>query len=308
MRIIQNFSSGKHIKTLPVTDILIWYVGLLSLKQDNHILKLYCKESDVPFLKKWGLFELYDEFDFETLETFVPTIDETNFWSVRKLECIRHEFEVSTETFIYMDTDIIMQAPISFDKDVIVWSPETKSLVYLPWVDFSFPPNYKLPEWLATTDTAYNCGILGFKQKQVFDQYLAEYYNFTTNNPCKLYNLKLNRPDELRCIWACNAEQRILKGLCSYLNLAINYIMDTPEVGISPQGIHFYILRHNWRRIALLTELKQTDLLKPTVELLNKYLLNLLENLPPEALKLFTTNSIDLYNLYYYSSKVLTYI
>ena len=52
MRIIQNFSSGKHIKTLPVTDILIWYVGLLSLKQDNHILKLYCKESDVPFLKK----------------------------------------------------------------------------------------------------------------------------------------------------------------------------------------------------------------------------------------------------------------
>jgi hypothetical protein len=57
-----------------------------------------------------------------------------------------------------------------------------------------------LPEWLYTTETAFNCGILGFKDGATFNSYLTEFYKFTTNNPCKITNYNLRTDSEKRCV------------------------------------------------------------------------------------------------------------
>ena len=63
MKIIQNFSSKKHVKEFPIMDILIWYLGLIKLRAFGYKIKLYCEKKDFEFLKQWGLFDLYDEID-----------------------------------------------------------------------------------------------------------------------------------------------------------------------------------------------------------------------------------------------------
>ena len=166
MKVIHNFSSNKHYTKIPLTDILIWICGLYSLKVYDNTIKLYCKESDIAFLKKYGIYYLYDEIDTSFLESFVSPVDETNFWSIRKLACIENEFSVSKEPFVYMDTDIILNIPLDCPSDVLVWGLEPTGGVYIPLDMLSIPDNYEIPDWLAATNNAYNCGILSFKSKE----------------------------------------------------------------------------------------------------------------------------------------------
>ena len=249
MKVIQNFSSKKHILEYPKVDILIWYVGLLQLKKFGHSLKLYCEKKDLDFLKQWGLLDFYDEIDTEVLAKFKPNINETNFWSVRKLECIRHEFEVSAEKFAYIDTDIIVNRSLEFEDDILVWGPEdNRSGVYLDWKHLSLPKDYILEDWLKNTLAGFNCGILAFKSKEVFNTYLEEYYKFTVDNPCTLKMINLPSENQ-RNSWACTAEQRILKGICVKLNLSIEAFMDEVGIGSCENGIHYFIFRHYWREL-----------------------------------------------------------
>lgn len=247
MKVIQNFSSNAHYTTIPLTDILIWCTGLYNLKSLGHSLKLYCKESDLDFLKKYNLDTFYDEIDISFLQTYKPKINERNFWSVRKLACIENEFNSSTEPFIYVDTDVIINMPLHCPTDLLVWGLEPAGGVYLPWNEFSVPKDYVLPEWLEKTQDAYNCGVLAFKTKDLFMRYLEEYYKFTLENPCKLVSETQLTEEEKRSVWACTAEQRILKGLTDYLDWEPSAITITPHNHYSDSGIHYYILRQNWR-------------------------------------------------------------
>ena len=113
MKIIQNFSSKKHIAQLPFFDIAMWYVGLQQLKNFGYTTKLYCEKKDFNFLNKWHLLELYDEVDSSFLteiqkDDTYNAINDEYFWSKRKLFCIEHEFQINSEPFMYMDTDILL--------------------------------------------------------------------------------------------------------------------------------------------------------------------------------------------------------
>ena len=218
MKILQNFSSKKHIKELPITDILIWYLGTSRLKGYGHTLKLYCEEKDLDFLKEWGLFDLYDEVDTEFLSNneLFEIINQENFWSIRKIECINHEYEISEEPFIYMDTDIVMNMPVHMAGDLLVWSPEQKQEIYVPWECLSAPYDYVMPEYIYKMDKAYNCGILGFKSKELFDLYRKEYLTFVINNNNK---------------WG------------------VYTIMPTQIPGACNAGIHYYLCRAFWRKL-----------------------------------------------------------
>ena len=255
MKVIQNFSSRKHIKDFPIIDTLIWYVGLLKLKLFGYTTKLYCEKKDFEFLKHWGLLDLYDEID----DTFLSTdflvkndtfINGTNFWSKRKIECIKHEFEVSKESFVYMDTDIILNDPLEIgDVDLFAWSNENNGEVYIDWEHLSTSEDYIMPRYIYENREAYNCGILYFKDQWKFMQYRTEYLNYVINNPCILYGVDCSEL-VVRNVWACNAEQRILRAVAKHNNWKVGVIEgknNYPYIGIDDKGAHYYCYRGCWR-------------------------------------------------------------
>ena len=80
------------------------------------------------------------------------------------------------------------------DCDIYTWCLETyddkvgKS-IYVDWKELSLPPDYNLPDYLAkTTDKNYNCGLLYFKNKDIFYYWKKEMLRFATNNPCIIFN------------------------------------------------------------------------------------------------------------------------
>lgn len=186
------------------------------------------------------------------------SINGENFWSVRKIECIKNEFEVSDEPFIYMDTDIIMNQPFQLDNtvDLLVWSPETQEKIYIPWTHLSVPKGYVMPRYIYETEGAYNCGVLYFKDKKIFSEYRKQYLAYTINNPCETSGVSA-APSVIHNIWACNAEQRILKAISNACNLNVNYIMPEQGIGACAAGIHYYCFRGCWRLLALDNELTE---------------------------------------------------
>lgn len=234
-------------------------------------------------------------------------INGTCFWSKRKLECIKHEFETTDEPFIYMDTDIIINMPfdVSEDIDLIAWSPETQEKIYIPWQHLSIPKGYKMPEYIYKTEGAYNCGILYFKTKQQFLDYRKQYINYTMGNPCETRGVTA-WDETIRNIWACNAEQRILKAVAEHENWNVKLIMDKQAPGACDFGIHYYYLRGFWRLLGIPDFLKEEEKAYWT-ELLNfqlDQLLNILAAVDREAL--FRFLEIDWIKDFYENKKIIT--
>lgn len=122
-----RFSQG----TLPAHELIMWACSLILYKKAGYKTKLYCTPEDIPCLKQEGLFDLYDEID---TETFAATLDERvnlkYFWSYRKMEALRHEFQISDHS-IYSDTDVFILKPFELTHDALFWCEEKDQLVYL---------------------------------------------------------------------------------------------------------------------------------------------------------------------------------
>ena len=295
MKVIQNFSSKKHVTEFPVVDLLIWYLGLNQLRAFGYDVKLYCEKKDLDFLKSWGLLDLYSEIDDEFMSNNELINDDNlingeNFWSKRKIECINHEFEISAEPFVYMDTDIILNAPLSIDDsvDLFVWSPESQEKIYIPWTHMSIPEGYHMPKYIFNEKDAYNCGILYFKRKNMFAEYRKQYLSYTVNNPCETCGVQA-WDITIRNIWACNAEQRILKAVASYRHWRVKMFMDAQAPGACEAGIHYYYFRGFWRLLSVKDFLSDeqrhywTNLLNFQID----QLLHIMEQYTPDALKRF---------------------
>lgn len=291
MKIINNFSSQKHT-SLSSFDILIWYVSLLHAKKLGYQTKLYCEEKDFRFLKDWGLFDLYDEIDssFISSSPVLATINNTCFWSSRKLECIGHEFEVSSEPFLYTDVDVILDRPLPLDYDLLAWCPEDRPNLYLPWKHFSTPAGYEMPSFLQKVDKvskALNCGVLYFRTKEMFDLYHKAYLSFTLNNPCQFIDLPADSEGQRRDLWACNAEQRILYALVEDRDWNAGCCTFDMDLGLSDVGTHYFSFRTVWRGLfdekAPLTEEARTA----SSYTLSSLIALLLRSLDKEALNRF---------------------
>lgn len=260
MKVIQNFSSGKHITTFPIFDIMIWIAGVNQLKKLGYSTKLYCEERDLDWLRKWHLLDLYDEIDTEVLASISwDGIQQDKFWSVRKLYCINHEMSLTASTdFFYMDTDIVLMRPLQFTNpqngkpcDLFVWSPDpyTEHSIYCDLHYLSTPPGYTMPTWFLEANLAFNCGILYFRTQEMWQTYFKEYLNFVVNNPCT-FKVKPQADSEetMRNVWACNSEQRLLAGLARYKHWCLGAVMGEVGQGSCPIGVHFYIVRALWRQ------------------------------------------------------------
>lgn len=304
IKIIQNFSSKKRINEFPIVDILIWYVGLKQLKSIGHKIKLYCEEKDIPFLKQWSLFDFYDEIDTSFLPSskIIQHVNGDNFWSIRKIECINHEFEISDEPFVYMDTDVVMNYEVKGLYDLTVWSPENDAPIYLDWNLFSTPNGYTMPEFIAKANKAYNCGIMYFKDKDIFSFYRLQYISFVYDNPCIMHtNFSEHTKKNM---WACNAEQRILYAVSDYLNLKVCCVMPKQEKGVCKYGTHYYYLREGWRQMNA-GMLNATDAEK-WKQFLNQAILELMHALDIVGLQKFIRIKW-LYDLYFYNIQIDSY-
>jgi hypothetical protein len=306
MKIIQNFSSQSHITKLPLTEIILWYYSVAALKRLGYKTKIYCKSEDIKFLKKYKLLDFYDEVDTQVLNHYKPEVNETYFWSTRKLVCIQNEFKINKNPFIYMDTDVVLKRCIQWESDLLVWSAEVEPAVYLPWEYFSLPPNVKLDPFLIDVNKAYNCGVLAFKSKEQFDLYLNSYYKFTKNNPCKLAVPKLADYFK-RTYWACNAEQRILRGVSNYYNWEVTRVDLDNVDGRCKHGIHYFRLKQYWRLLSIDIPLTSTSKLK-IIKDFNSSLKGLLAKLPEGVRNIFLEDSPELKDLWLNNTLLTKYI
>lgn len=298
MKLIQNFSSLKKDVKMKITDILIWKVGLKQYKKLGYYIKLYCEETDLDFLKYWGLYEYFDEFDISFLSNnrLLKKINQTHFWSSRKIECIKHEFDISNDPFIYSDTDIIMEEVIPYESyDFIAWSPEDEISIYPEWKYLSVPLGYKMPKFIQDTRWALNAGIIYFKNKENFYFYRKCYLDFILNNPCVIYD-SIGDYATFKNVWACNSEQRILKAVKTYLNLKTLYIMGEQSDGSCSSGIHYFYYRAGWR-IASLEDKLEKDLKERWIKFLNEEIIRLLDRLDEKEKEIFL-KEVWIYNLY----------
>lgn len=249
MIIFNTFTNAKHIKKLPEIDVLIWLASLIQYKSLGYSLKLYCLDSDIEFLKQENLYDLYDEIDtefFKTNET-LPKLNGEKFWSSRKLEAIYHEICELKSGAIYSDTDIIMFKPIDTNCDAVVWSPEPRysgqNTIYVDWKHLSKPKGYKMPDFIKREKDAYNCGIMWFKDPELYKFYREQYLRFALSNPCEVTGV----PEYGNNLFACNGEQRILKACLTQKKAKVGMIMPEKKFGLSENGNHYYWFRAAWR-------------------------------------------------------------
>lgn len=256
MIVFNTFTNYQRVKQLPEMDILIWTVGLLRYKQLGYNTKLFCTKADMPFIKKWHLYELYDMIDADLFERneMLQKIDNAHFWSTRKIEAMHWQMSVLDEPAIYSDTDIIMRSRFDLSHDALMWSPESwntnEGQVYVPWRNLSKPEGYKMPQHIVDTKDAYNCGVWWFKDKGMFEEYRKEYYDFCIGNPCKIKHRNRDDVDDLitnNSVWACNAEQRILKAVLDHHKQDVACVMPARGKGWSKQGVHYFFYRISWK-------------------------------------------------------------
>lgn len=256
MKYINNFTSNKHVTNIPIFDILVWHCALHNALCFGYTTKLYCTKKDIPWLEKWNLLQYYQEVDTDFLEdeSNYPAVDQTKFWSIRKLICINHEFEISTEPFVFADVDVVLYQPLKLDgADLAVWSPDPygpTAPIYCEWKYLSAPQGYRLPAFIRDVDHAWNCGIMYFNEPQKFRSYYRYFLDWTVGNPCQfLAPVEADCDATLRNVWACNAEQRILAAVADKWKWKVATVMPEVGLGISENGIHFYIYRAIWRRM-----------------------------------------------------------
>ena len=255
MKIINNFSTLKKDKKFDKMDLLFWKTSCFKYKDSGYDLKLYCKSENIEFLKENDIYNIYDEIDTDFLDNFTEPldIDETVFWSHRKLRCIEHEFSINEKPFIYSDTDVICEKPLKIkeDADAMFWQLENPSnnevldfsITYIPWKCLSKPVNYKMPNYYAKIKSAYNCGIMYFKSKEVFLGYLKQYLDFVAGNPGKIYNSCAST-----AVFASNAEQRILYAYLKHTKANVQLILNgRNRNGLSKNYNHYFLYKALWK-------------------------------------------------------------
>lgn len=254
MIVFNTFNHGKRKFKVREIDNLIWAACLIKYKSFGWTTKLYCLEEDIEFLKKYHLYELYDIVDTEFLKDNeqLKKVNEDIFWSSRKIEAMYHElFELNEDAF-YSDTDLIIRRKPNLNHDVLVWSPEPhlKNSVYIDWDIMSKPDGYEMLDYIKECNDAFNCGVWYFKNKEIFKKYREEYYKFVIGNP----GIITHEADDKFLVslvknnnaFPCNAEQRILKAVCTHLTNDIGFILKKKNNGLGKPGSHYFYYKMFW--------------------------------------------------------------
>jgi len=126
--------------------------------------------------------ELYvDEIGFKFLYMLPCAVTKVNndnrieLWMKSKINAM----ELQTKPFVHVDTDIFIRKKIDFNfNDVIVERKEdTYEVHYKKQVEFFNKYTNNLPYWHPNLGYSYNCGIFGFNDLRLRDEFIKSYYD-----------------------------------------------------------------------------------------------------------------------------------
>ncbi len=126
--------------------------------------------------------ELYvDEIGFKFLYmlpcavTKVQNDNRIDLWMKSKINAI----ELQTEPFVHIDTDIFIKKKIDFifDDVIVERKEDTYEIHYKKQVEFFNKYTKNLPYWHTNLGYSYNCGIFGFNDLKLRDEFIKSYYD-----------------------------------------------------------------------------------------------------------------------------------
>lgn len=126
--------------------------------------------------------ELYvDEIGFKFLYmlpcavTKVQNDNKIELWMKSKINAM----ELQTKPFVHIDTDIFIRKKIdfSFDDIIVERREDTYEMHYRKQVELFTRYTNKLPYWNTNLGYSYNCGIFGFNDLRLRDEFIKSYYD-----------------------------------------------------------------------------------------------------------------------------------
>lgn len=96
-------------------------------------------------------------------------------WMKSKINAMMQQ----TKPFVHLDTDVLIRRKIDFSfSDILLErSEQDYATHYRPQVDFFNQYTQNLPYWDHDLGYTYNCGILGFNNLELRDQFVSAYYD-----------------------------------------------------------------------------------------------------------------------------------
>ncbi len=144
---------------------------------------IYMTALSVLYSHMWyNEIELYvDEIGFEFLYmlpcavTKVQNNNNVELWMKSKINAM----ELQTKPFVHIDTDIFIKKKIdfSFDDVIVERKEDTYESHYKKQVEFFNKYTKKLSYWHPNLGYSYNCGVFGFNDLKLRDEFIKSYYD-----------------------------------------------------------------------------------------------------------------------------------
>jgi hypothetical protein len=106
--------------------------------------------------------------------TKISSNKDTVIWMKSKIDVM----EKQTKPFVHLDNDVFIKKKINFDFDKVIVEQNDYELygMYQYRLDFFNQYTQHLDHWKPDLGYAFNCGVLGFRDLELRDQFLKVFY------------------------------------------------------------------------------------------------------------------------------------
>lgn len=231
MKIVHSFTTKFYNKDLIIKNICYYILSAIYVKKNGFDIVLHTDNLGAYLLNN----TIYDNV-YTTLE--IEKYPKKTFaWA--KFKAMENEINA-----IHIDGDVLFRGVESqnifkFDDcDVIIQHEErlcAETQKYWDNSTISFSKcNY--PSFMERKcDAMYNCGVIGFKDPQLYKEYSKEYFKLIEQ--LELYSIDINSVPDLI------AEQYLLYCFCKYKKLKVKEVLNSDDIFESSHEIEY---QHLW--------------------------------------------------------------
>lgn len=213
---------------LPLYELLCTILSALNWHKYNGKIKLYTDVKGYEMYEDYGVLDLWDEVDTDTLMSIPRSINPNVFWAGAKAFALQNEADKNPDKPIVMiDTDLVIWDNImnhTNNHKVVAYHQEPFSDYgdSYPVPEDIFRPNgYTFPaEWNFAVEPC-NTALTYYESTALLKEYTSQWIRFMKNNPD-------HRNDD----WVTQmvfAEQRILPMVADQMGMDMGYFILNPE-------------------------------------------------------------------------------
>lgn len=262
MKLVHSFSTKRCTPHSLKVNIYCFTLSCIYAKQSGFDIVLHTDEKGAELLKHAP----YDKIIVDLEYCQLPK-EKIFAWSKFKAMQNEEPGTIHIDGDVFLKNSILKEIFIFDDCDVIVQNPEI--IGYEQWYGWddsviSFA-KCEYPHFLPRECNAmYNCGVIGFKDKYIRDEY-TKWYNYLIDQ----YNVKGVIIDSVPDLVA---EQQLLYHFCKYKNLKVKEVIDYKNLQASANKIGYQHLLGK-------SKYKCFDKVKETLKAMNKEIFNKLEGM-----------------------------